>query len=115
MFEDFRCGVIYFANIVSRETRWAPPHRWMQGWVSRRGPFIAEELDISQHPYIHVSDGRAFDHRTSPSASYARRMVEGGAPYMHEDGAPQYAPDAFDTDASYPLNTTLGFVKVSLD
>ena len=28
-------GRIFFANLVTRETRWFPPHRWMEGWISR--------------------------------------------------------------------------------
>ena len=26
---------IYFANLITRETRWFPPHHWMEGWISR--------------------------------------------------------------------------------
>ena len=29
-------GKIYFANLISRETRWLPPPLWMEGWISRR-------------------------------------------------------------------------------
>ena len=30
-------------------------------------------------------------------------MVEGGAPYMHEDGIPQYPPDETDSEDTYPI------------
>jgi hypothetical protein len=30
-----RDGRAYFANLLTRETRWLPPHLWMRGWVSR--------------------------------------------------------------------------------
>ena len=30
-------------------------------------------------------------------------MVEGGAPYMHEDGVPQYPPDVTDSEDTYPI------------
>ena len=26
---------VYFANLVTRETRWLPPRTWMPGWVLR--------------------------------------------------------------------------------
>ena len=32
--------------------------------------------------------------------------MEGGAPYLHEKGVPQYPPDAYDSDATYPFAST---------
>ena len=29
------CGTIYFANLITRETRWMVPHLWMEGWLWR--------------------------------------------------------------------------------
>jgi hypothetical protein len=100
-------GAVYFANLVSRETRWLPPVNWMQEWVSRRP--IAELSTTDCHPCEHLRDDQAFDPRTLPSM-WARKRVEGGAPYLHEDGQPQYPPDRFDTPLTYPLD---GFVQVT--
>jgi hypothetical protein len=36
--------------------------------------------------------------------STGRESVEGGAPYMHEYGLPQYPPDEYDTRFTYPLD-----------
>ena len=96
-------GVVFFANLVSRETRWIPPRRWMQGWKRRREAMYPELLNADVHPYSHLDASRAADPRISPIPSYTRRMVEGGAPYMHEDGIPQYPPDATDSEDTYPI------------
>ena len=33
----------------------------------------------------------------------SRLRVEGGAPYLHSYGSPQYSPDRFDTFQTYPM------------
>ena len=96
-------GVAFFANLVTRETRWLPPHRWMNGWLYRRDAG-AELLAPNRHPYGHVEDIVPLSVRTMPAAAYARRSVEGGAPYLHEGGLPQYPPDSSDTNETYPLD-----------
>ena len=100
-------GVVFFANLVSRETRWIPPRRWMQGWKRRREAMYPELLNADVHPYSHLDASRAADPRISPIPSYTRRMVEGGAPYMHEDGIPQYPPDVTDSEDTYPPSSTI--------
>ena len=80
-------GRVYFANMITCQTRWFPPHRWMDGWISRP----PDEFD-----------GTMFARNRLPR-SVARLRVEGGAPYFHESGRPQYDPDGNDTDHTYPL------------
>ena len=76
-------GVAYFANLVSRETRWLPPHRWMEGWILRR-PATPDQLAADQHPHLHIDEAVALDRtRMQPAAAYGRRAVEGGAPYLY--------------------------------
>ena len=73
-------GVVYFANLISRETRWLPPHRWMEGWILRR-PATSDQLAADQHPYHHVDETIALDrNKIQPTAAYGRRTVEGGRP-----------------------------------
>jgi hypothetical protein len=40
-------GCVFFANLVTRETRWLPPMIWMPGWISRprRCPSDGIEID----------------------------------------------------------------------
>jgi hypothetical protein len=80
-------GRIYFVNIVSRESRWAPPLGWLDAWVSRVSPF----------------DRRSMYARTLIPSSLARMHVEGGAPYMDSSGRPKYEFDSADTTDSYPM------------
>ena len=97
-------GVVYFANLITQETRYLPPHRWMDGWVAR-APHEPMELSSScgawPLPYL---PGRKFDDRDALPQSFARRRVDGGAPYLLDAGAgvPQYAPDQYDTSLTYP-------------
>ena len=80
-------GRIYFANIVSGYTRWAPPLQWLDDWISRTCPF----------------DRRSLYARSLLPASLARMHVEGGAPYLDSCGSPQYVSDSSDTADSYPM------------
>ena len=96
-------GVVYFANLVTHQTRWIPPMRWMADWVSRG---YTVHTGATGHHMIRTDDFA--DH---PSARYAlppavsRRRVEGGAPYLHEHdlhGTPQYSTDMLDTPLTHP-------------
>jgi hypothetical protein len=103
-----RDGCIYFANLLTRETRWLPPHLWMHGWVSRTGTCTASDLHRSHMSRVLGSDGRDLpcDGRKPLPPSVAFQRVEGGAPYMYESthGAPQYPPDErWDSQLTYPL------------
>ena len=80
-------GTIYFANIISRETRWTPPLRWHDGWLSRVSDFNL----------------RSSYARLLLPSSLARVHVEGGAPYLDSSGVPRYTCDASDSLHSYPL------------
>ena len=104
-------GTIYFANLVSRETRWLPPPGWMEGWTARRPIDEWQNGMVSgdQHPHGHLQLDRSVDHRLPLVGIYGRQCVEGGAPYLHEYGRPQYPPDEFDTPSTYPLD---GFIRV---
>ena len=86
---------VYFANLLTRETRWFPPHKWMEDWISRPGS---------------DGDGLIFD----PSSAIGKRKlppqlcrlrVEGGSPYLDAQypSRPQYEPDESDTPDTYPM------------
>ena len=59
-------GRVYFANIITGETRWAPPMGWRDGWVSHASPFD------HRSPYA----------RSLIPPSLATMHVEGGACYL---------------------------------
>ena len=101
-------GLIYFANLVSRETRYLPPHRWMSGWISRMS-YTAATYAADCHPCASLAEGRTYDPRMPQIGVYGRQCVEGGAPYLCDSGRPQYSPDEFDTPETYPLD---GFVRL---
>jgi len=92
-------GGIYFANLVTRDSRWFPPHRWMDGWVTRghravRGSDTLDQCD----PFV-----GSFYSRSLLPPEISRLRVEGGAPYLHSYGVPQYESDRFDSVHSHPL------------
>ena len=103
-------GLAYFANLVSRETRWLPPHRWMESWVCRTSHGGVTSITEDQHPCPSLQEGRAYDSRSALVGLTGRQCVEGGAPYLHESGSPAYPPDEFDTPLTYPLD---GYVRVT--
>ena len=102
-------GAVYFANLVSRETRWLPPVNWMEGWICRR-PCDVESFAMPLHPCAMLRHDQAYDPRMPQVGMLGRQRVEGGAPYMHTSGRPQYLPDEYDTPLTYPLD---GFVQVT--
>jgi len=79
-----RC--IYFANLLTRETRWLPPHLWLHGWVSRIeiSDTLSRGLFRSNMSQALDSAGRDLpcDGRKPLPSSDAFQRVEGGAPYM---------------------------------
>ena len=87
-------GGIYFANLVTRRTRWFPPYRWLDGWVSRAVRGAAGEL--TGCPLVHHAH---FSRQLLP-IEIARLRVEGGASYLGATGSPRYAavsPDALNS------------------
>ena len=76
---------VYFANLITRETRWFPPHRWMEGWISR------QSIDCSDAIFDRSS---AMGKRVLPF-HLGRERVEGGSPYLdaQHPSRPQYEPD----------------------
>ena len=101
-----RDGCIYFANLLTRETRWLPPHLWMHGWVSRTK--ISDSPSTGSTMSQILDNGRDLpcDGRKPLPPSVAFQRVEGGAPYMYEPthGTPQYTPDErWDSQLTYPL------------
>jgi len=101
-----RDGCIYFANLLTRETRWLPPHLWMHGWVSRTK--ISDSRSSGSTMSQILDNGRDLpcDGRKPLPPLIAFKRVEGGAPYMYESthGAPQYPPDeSWDSQLTYPL------------
>ena len=81
----------------------------MESSVSRRP--LTSEYEF-ETPYPFPPGDRAsmcrFDARTPLMGVYARESVMGGAPYLHEGGAPQYPPDVHDTPLTYPLKRYVG-------
>ena len=91
-----RDGCVDFANLLTRETRWLPPHLWMHGWVSRTeipGTSPAAANSRSTMSQVLDNSGRDLpcDGRKPLPPSVAYQRVEGGAPYMYEPahGTPQ--------------------------
>jgi hypothetical protein len=92
-------GELYFANLISRQTRWFPPRLWMEGWIMRASmdPFYGQQ----PHPLGfemwrgHLRDVLPLD--------LGRLRVEGGAPYLGASGQPQYPPDEYDSCLTYPM------------
>ena len=93
MRDEFGC--VYFANLVTKRTRWFPPHLWMDGWVSRS--------DCVQDGHLERCD--IFDRysRKLLPPLESRLCVEGGAPYLHSYGLPRYSRDGADTADTFPI------------
>ena len=93
-------GCVFFANLITRQTRWLPPHGWMQGWISR--PSIDDQGRACGTPF----EGTRLVRDLLPGP-IARLRVEGGAPYLWESGQPTYSADSDDTASTYPLGHLL--------
>ena len=94
-------GQIYFVNLVTGHTRWLPPHRWMEDWVSRVTWDPQNPLDfscLSGSPFL----GHKLSQLIQPPG-ISRLRVEGGAPYLCHKGQPQYESDESDSSETYPL------------
>ena len=83
-------GRVFFANLLTRQTRWFPPHTvgWMNGLIAARRRTKWQ--------------GSVYSHKQLPWC-VARMRVEGGAPYLHAYGTPQYQADSFDSTATPPV------------
>ena len=93
-------GRVFFANIVSGETRWAPPHLWMEAWVTR--PSIGL-TGVHRRDDDHDLFGRGSPYcRHLMPPALARLRVDGGAPYMNSTGLPQYPADSYDSARTHP-------------
>jgi hypothetical protein len=102
-------GCVFFANLLTRETRWLPPRTWMPGWIScpLRCPRNGIEFENPLQASRHLTD-------LLLPREIARKRVEGGEPYMHEHGEPQYAPDKDDSELTYPRGKRLADVVSAL-
>ena len=89
---------VYFANLLTRETRWFPPHRWMEDWISR--PAVCDDERVST-----VFDPLSVVGKRMLPLSLGRQRVEGGSPYLDAQypSRPQYEPDNEDTPDTYPI------------
>jgi len=94
-------GRIFFANLVTRETRWFPPHRWMEGWISRE-QHILPGLPTSSVLYTSFDERGMYGRNLLPQ-ELSRFRVDGGAPYLHSYGCPQYPSDKSDSPLTYPM------------
>ena len=90
-------GTVFFINLVTGVSRWMPPHRWMETWVSRPGAGGASGPGQAS-PFF---DCRRLEQQLRPQP-IARCRVEGGAPYFHARGLPPWAADATDTAMTHP-------------
>ena len=90
-------GTPYFINLNTRESRWYPPAGWWEGWLSRPEPLETSACGVSE------LDGVQAYRRNRLPVKYARLLVEGGAPYLYDQGAPQYPPDYMDNKDTHPL------------
>ena len=104
-------GGIYYANLFTSETRWFPPHLWMEAWVSR--PIACHPTSCRERSSIHCGnrfwpDSPLIRNLQLNPESGARLRIEGGAPsHLHERGRPQYPPDKHDTSDTYPELETI--------
>ena len=99
-------GAVYFGNVITRETRWFPPHRWIEGWITRPSPHMQTNKYGENGYYGHpLFPPRSVYLRDMLPPEIGRLRVDGGAPYMHSGGLPQYAPDAYDTPRTHPAAT----------
>ena len=97
-------GGIFFANLWTRETRWKPPHLWMEDWIER----VSYPVSFSIRNPVELSCPYLAE--TSPlrrdmlPLMIGRMRVDGGAPYMYEatQGVPRYKPDEWDTPDTHP-------------
>ena len=94
-------GTSFYANLITGDTRWFPPHRWMQGWISR--PQVNAEGRYVSPPLF---EGHRLNQQLLP-LPLARQRAECGAPPMfyerHRHGVPQFGPDDDDTPNTHPL------------
>jgi len=87
--DDF--GRIYFINLKTGQSRWFPPHRWMQGWVTRGTSHDRSGRLV--HDYVTLTPALL---RQLMPPELARLRVDGGAPYMDALDSPPYEPDEID-------------------
>ena len=93
------CGNVYYVNLVTAETRWFPPHRWMEGWISRPRYTPDDECSLRDS----VFDGHRLSQQLLPLVLARQRTECGAPPYLYERGMPQYEPDGDDTPDTHPL------------
>jgi len=90
-------GRVFYVNLNTQQTRWLPPHRWMEGWMSRPNPDDHGGLqDV-------LFDGHRLVQQLLPLVLARQRTECGAPPLYYERGVPQFAPDADDTPDTHPL------------
>jgi hypothetical protein len=83
-------GCVYFANLVTRLTRWFPPRHWMEGWVSRpHSNWSGHSQAATGSPLCRSECCPSYSRGMLP-ISIARQRVDGGAPYLDGRGQPQW-------------------------
>ena len=70
-------GAIYFANLITHQTRWLPPHRWMADWISHA---YLDDTGLHDAPFQNVKLGQLM-HPVEISCM----RIEGGSPYLQPD------------------------------
>ena len=94
-------GVVYFANLLTQETRWFPPRRWMEGWVSRPNNGYNDLTNLRDVLFA----GHRLDSHRLPLLLARQRTEGGGLPLLYERGVPGYSPDSEDTLDTHPLSS----------
>jgi hypothetical protein len=100
-------GSVFFANLITQESRWFPPHRWMESWISRPTYLdsnccyrnTGDNRDLCERAFA----GHRLEQQLLPLAIARQRVECGAPPSLYERGVPQYLPDPDDTWDSHPL------------
>jgi hypothetical protein len=91
-------GLVFFANLETHETRWFPPHRWMEGWISR--PNMSRPHGVMLDSLF---DGHRLSQQLLPLVLARQRVECGAPPSLYERGLPQFAHDDDDTPDTHPF------------
>ena len=89
---------LYYANLLTGDTRWFPPHRWMQCWESR-----ACDSGAGDGSLVTPFAGTRVAQWLWPLELSRLRTEGGSVPSLYERGLPPWAVDDSDTADSHPL------------
>ena len=90
-------GRVYYINLITGSSRWLPPHRWMECWVSRPN---SDPIDGTLRDSLF--DGHRLSQLLLPMFLARQRTECGAPPLYYERGIPQFTPDHDDTPDTHP-------------